>query len=139
MQTLSVVITTPPSSYLTITAIDYINNAIKAGVSVVGVFFYQDGVLNASANIAIPNDEYQIHKQWQKLKEDHQVNLHVCITACEKRGLSDDIDGELTNNASLSAISKSNISQSNISQYFTVSGLGELVELTAKSDRMVQF
>ena len=129
MQTLSVVITTPPCSYLTITAIDYINHAIKAGVNVVGVFFYQDGVLNASANIAIANDEYQTHKHWQKLNTEHGVNLHVCITACEKRGLSDDIDDTVN----------TEVTQSNISQYFTVSGLGELVELTAKSKRMVQF
>jgi tRNA 2-thiouridine synthesizing protein D len=134
VQTLSIVITTPPSSYLTITAIDYINNAIKAGVDIVGVFFYQDGVLNASANITIANDEYQTHRQWQKLHEDNKINLHVCITACEKRGLSDDIGSELNNDSSLP-----NINQSNISQHFTVSGLGELVELTAKSNRMVQF
>ena len=125
MQTLSVVITTPPSSYLTITAIDYINSAVNAGVEVVGVFFYQAGVLNASANIAIANDEYQTHKQWQKLNQEHGVHLHVCITACEKRGLSDELNNETV--------------QSNISDFFTVSGLGELVELTAKSERMVQF
>lgn len=125
MQTLSVVITTPPSSYLTITAIDYINSAIKAGVDIVGVFFYQGGVLNASANISIPNDEYQTHKQWQKLNQEYGINLHVCITACEKRGLSDDINSKTM--------------LSNISADFTISGLGELVELTAKSQRMVQF
>jgi len=129
VQTLSVVITTPPSSYLTITAIDYITQAVNSGVDVVGVFFYQDGVLNASANISIPNDEYQIHKQWQKLNQDHGINLHVCITACERRGLSDDLDNQPSNAPALT----------NISQYFTVSGLGELVELTAKADRMVQF
>ncbi|WP_426370425.1 sulfurtransferase complex subunit TusD [Pseudocolwellia sp. HL-MZ7] len=129
MRSLSVVITTPPSSYLTITAIDYINCAIDAGIDVVGVFFYQDGVLNASANISIPNDEYQTHKKWQTLNEKHAINLHVCITACEKRGLSDDLASEPNGQISLS----------NISQYFTVSGLGELVELTARADKVVQF
>jgi len=129
VRTLSVVITTPPSSYLTITAIDYITHAINAGVNLVGVFFYQDGVLNASANIAIPNDEYQTHKQWQKLKQEHGVNLHVCITACEKRGLSDELDAPVSEETK----------QTNISQYFTVSGLGELVELTTKSEKVVQF
>jgi tRNA 2-thiouridine synthesizing protein D len=133
VRTLSVVITTPPSSYLTITAIDYITHAINAGIDVVGVFFYQDGVLNASANISIPNDEYQTHKQWQTLNEKHGINLHVCITACEKRGLSDELAGEQSDQVNQST------SQSNISQYFTVSGLGELVELTARADKMVQF
>lgn len=129
MQTLLVVITTPPSSYLTITAIDYITHAINAGVKLVGVFFYQDGVLNSSANIVIPNDEYQIQKKWQTLNKKYDINLHVCITACEKRGLSDDINDE----------TKNNVTQTNISPFFTVSGLGELVVLTAKAERVVQF
>jgi len=125
VQTLSVVITTPPSSYLTITAIDYIHSAINAGVSIVGVFFYQSGVLNASANISIPHDEYQTHTAWEKLKKEHSIKLHVCITACEKRGLSDELENKSTS--------------SNISDNFIVSGLGELVELTSQSQRIVQF
>jgi tRNA 2-thiouridine synthesizing protein D len=137
VQTLSVVITTPPSSYLTITAIDYINAAIKAGVNVVGVFFYQDGVLNASANISIPNDEYQTHKQWEVLCKEHNIDLHVCITACEKRGLSDDINNNIGND--IESEINNDLANTNISENFTVSGLGELVELTAKSERMVQF
>lgn len=134
MQTLSIIVTTPPASYLTITAIDYIDQAIEAGIDIVGVFFYQDGVLNAGANIAIPNDEYQTHKQWQRLKTEHDISLHVCITACEKRGLSDDITDNNTEQQLTNSPSKSNISE-----YFTISGLGELVELSAKSQRVVQF
>jgi len=133
VQTLSVVITTPPSSYLTITAIDFIKNAIEAGISVVGVFFYQDGVLNSSANLSMPNDEFQTPNEWRKLHTMHNISLHVCISACEKRGLTDDIE---INDISFKS---NNQQQSNISQYFTVSGLGELVELTSKSQRTVQF
>jgi len=133
VQTLSVVVTTPPSSYLTITAIDFIKGAIEAGIDVVGIFFYQDGVLNASANLSIPNDEFQTANEWQKLHTIHNMSLHVCISACEMRGLTDEIDVDGN------SPSGNNDQQSNINQYFTVSGLGELVELTSKSQRMVQF
>ena len=133
MRTLSVIVTTPPSSPLTATVIDYINQAVKCDVKVVGVFFYQDGVLNASKHLCIPNDEYQINNAWEQLNQQHHVELHVCISACEKRGLSDEIT--VCNSDTLKDI----FSDSNISEYFTVSGLGELVELTAKSDRVVQF
>ncbi len=133
MKTLSVVVTTPPSSPLTATVIDYINQAVECGVKVVGVFFYQDGVLNASKHLCIPNDEYQISNAWKQLYQQHNIELHVCISACEKRGLSDEIT------TSHSTTSESTLNDSNISEYFTVSGLGELVELTAKADRVVQF
>ena len=89
-------------------------------------------MLNAAKNLIIPNDEYQINKAWQQLKQQHNVELHVCISACEKRGLSDEIVNSSKNNIN-------NLSTSNISEFFTVSGLGELVELTVKSERLVQF
>jgi tRNA 2-thiouridine synthesizing protein D len=120
---LAFVITTPPNSNLTATAINMVTAALKSGIEVVGVFFYQDGVLNGSLNLAIPNDEYQAHHQWQQLHNDHNLALHLCATAAEKRGLSDDIsDNQATN----------------IHQAFTLSGLGELVELNVNADRLIQ-
>ncbi len=121
--TLALVVTTPPNSNLTTTAINLVKSAIDKGVAIVGVFFYQDGVLNATKHLSIPNDEYQTLHHWQQLNSDFDVPLYLCITAAEKRGLTD----ELGHNE-----------YSNIDKAFMVSGLGELVELTSKADRMVQ-
>lgn len=122
MKTLAVVITTPPYSHLTITAFKYVEAALALGVEVIGVFFYQDGVMHANKDISIASDEYQAIEQWQRLHQQYQVPLHICITAAEKRGIACDfIDNEKINEA------------------FTVSGLGELVELTTKASRLVQF
>lgn len=126
MKTLSIVVTTPPYSPLTITAINYIKSAIALGVSINGVFFYQDGVINASEHHTIPNDEYQVLTEWKALNKNYNIPLHVCVSASEKRGLSDEItinDQQTTN----------------INECFTVSGLGELVELSTSSKRVVQF
>tara|TARA_R110000737_G_scaffold277496_1_gene284213 strand:+ start:1614 stop:1991 length:378 start_codon:yes stop_codon:yes gene_type:complete len=120
---LAIMVTTPPNSNLTTTAINLVRAALNKGVSVIGVFFYQDGVLNAAKNLSIPSDEFQTLTQWQQLNSQYNVPLYLCITAAEKRGLSD----ELTNKE-----------LSNIDQAFTVSGLGELVELTSKAKRVVQ-
>lgn len=117
---LAVVITTPPYSNLSVTALDYIETALKSGVELLGVFFYQDGVLHANANIQIASDEFQALSHWQKLHHKYSLPLHLCITAAEKRGLSDEHDN-------------------NIHPIFTVSGLGELVELSISADRLVQF
>ena len=121
--TLAIVVTTPPNSNLTTTAINLCKAAIDSDVTIVGVFFYQDGVLNAAKHLSIPNDEYQTLQYWQQLNSEYNVPLYLCITAAEKRGLTD----ELGNNES-----------SNIDKAYTVSGLGELVELTSKAERVVQ-
>jgi len=118
---LAVVVTTPPHSNLTVSALNYIEAALNVGVEVIGVFFYQDGVLNASNHVRIANDEFQATQQWQHLHSKYQLPLHLCITAAEKRGLTDDSSTPLIIDA------------------FTVSGLGELVELNSKADRVVQF
>lgn len=120
---LAFVITTPPNSNLTATAINMVTAALKSDISVVGVFFYQDGVLNGSQYLALPNDEYQAHRQWQQLHHDYDIPLHLCATAAEKRGLSDDINDGQT---------------ATIHQAFTLSGLGELVELNVNADRLIQ-
>jgi len=116
---LAVVVTTPPYSNLSVTALDYIETALKSGIEVVGVFFYQDGVIHANQQAQIASDEFQCIKQWQSLHLTFQLPLHLCITAAENRGLSDD-------------------NPNNIHPIFTVSGLGELVELVNKADRLVQ-
>ena len=118
---LCVMITTPPYSNMSVTALDYVETALKSGVELIGVFFYQDGVLHANANIQIASDEFQALLHWQRLHHEYNLPLHLCITAAEKRGISDD-----QNTKSIHSI-------------FTVSGLGELVELSTSADRMVQF
>ena len=121
MKTLAVVVTTPPYSPLTITALTYVEAALIAGVNIIGVFFYQDGAMHANKNISIASDEYQAIAHWQRLQQQYQLPLHICITAAEKRGITCEMDNEQINEA------------------FTVSGLGELVELTTKASRLVQF
>ena len=121
--TLALVVTTAPNSNLTTSAINLVQTAIAQNINIVGVFFYQEGVLNAAKHLSIPNDEFQTLRQWQQLKLTYNIPLYLCITAAEKRGLSD----ELTSDAS-----------SNIDDAFIVSGLGELVELTSKAKRVVQ-
>lgn len=118
--TLAIMVTTPPYSNLTVTAIDFIKAALNAKINVIGVFFYQDGVINANKHITIASDEFQAIKQWQELHDKHNIALHLCYTAAEKRGIREETD------------------IASINEIFTISGLGELVELTAKADRVVQ-
>jgi tRNA 2-thiouridine synthesizing protein D len=121
--TLALVVTTPPNSNLTTSAINLVHTAVENNIKVIGVFFYQDGVLNAAKHLSIPSDEFQTLARWQQLRNDFGVPLYLCITAAEKRGLSDELSRD---------------DSSNIDTAFTVSGLGELVELTSNAERVVQ-
>ena len=120
--TLALVVTTPPNNNKTATALNIATQAVEAGYKLVGVFFYQQGVLNASSLVQLPNDEFQITKKWQLLHQEYNIPLHLCITAAEKNGLS---DGQTLNTK-------------NILDCYTISGLGELVELSATTDKVVQ-
>ena len=125
MNKLAVVITTPPHSNLTATAISYIEAALAENIDVIGVFFYQDGVLNANTNVAIARDEYQAIDKLTALHKAYKLPLHLCVTAAEKRGIACDENSEGE--------------QININPIFTVAGLGELVTLTSDCTRLVQF
>lgn len=120
MKKLAVIVTTSPTSHLTKTAYHYVENAIKANIEIVGVFFYQAGVLNASTHLTFPSDEFQITQAWQTLALESNVALHLCSTAAEKHGLLTQDNNVVVNNE------------------FTISGLGELVELISAADQVVQ-
>ncbi|MDT0601990.1 sulfurtransferase complex subunit TusD [Thalassotalea castellviae] len=123
MKKLAVIVTTPPTSPLTQTAYQFIETALSQSVELLGVFFYQSGVLNASQYLSLPNDEFPLHNKWQQLNKDHDVPFYLCSTAAEKHGL---IKAEEPMCTSL------------IISGFTIAGLGELVELSLKADRVVQ-
>lgn len=73
MKKLAIIVTSPPSSHLTQTTYQIILNAISQKIELVGIFFYQSGVLNASKHLTVPNDEYPILKKWQALKVKHGI------------------------------------------------------------------
>lgn len=115
--------TTPPNSCLTQTSYQLITNAISKKIDLVGVFFYQSGVLNASKFLTMPNDEFPLQQKWKMLQSEYNVSLYLCSTAAEKHGLID---------------SENPMKNDLIHKEFIVSGLGELVELTLKADRVLQ-
>lgn len=114
---------------MTLSALSLIETSIATGHQVIGIFFYQDGVLNCSKHLALPNDENQITSRWVQLTQQRQIPLYLCISAAERRGLTDDVDLDLPEIAN---------TYSNIETTVIVSGLGELIELTSKASRVIQ-
>jgi len=99
------------------TAYQFAAAAITAGHEVMRVFFYHDGVYNATRLTEPPQDDRHIVNRWSALKEQHQVDLVVCVAAALRRGIKEE----------------------NLAQGFRISGLGQLVEAGIKCDRLVTF
>jgi tRNA 2-thiouridine synthesizing protein D len=91
--------------------------AIEKGHEVSRVFFYHDGVNNATRLTEPPQDDRNIVNRWSKLAADHKVDLVVCVAAALRRGIREE----------------------NLAQGFRISGLGQLVEVGIEADRVVTF
>lgn len=102
--------------------------AVQAGHKIVGVFFYQEGVLNASQLVSPATDEINLPDFWAALATEHQFPLEVCVSAALRRGIVNEQEaGQLE------------LAQFNLKSPFVLSGLGQLAELSAACDRLVQF
>jgi tRNA 2-thiouridine synthesizing protein D len=102
--------------------------AIAAGHQIVGVFFYREGVLNASQLVSPASDEINLPTLWAALASASQFPLEVCVSAALRRGIVSQED----------AI-QLGLTQFNLQAPFVLSGLGQLAELSANCDRLVQF
>jgi tRNA 2-thiouridine synthesizing protein D len=109
-------------------AYQFCASAIRAGHQIIGVFFYQDGVLNASQLVSPASDEINLPDCWAQLATQHKFPLEVCVSASLRRGIVNQVEaGQLS------------LTQFNLKAPFILSGLGQLAELSASADRLVQF
>jgi tRNA 2-thiouridine synthesizing protein D len=109
------------------TAYQFCNAAIQAGHSIMRVFFYHDAVYYAFKHATPPDDELAQTALWSELAKQHGVDLVVCISAAQRRGLLSEQEAQR-----LSV-------NSDIADGFRISGLGQLVEATLVADRFLMF
>lgn len=101
---------------------------LNSGHELSSVFFYQDGVGNANALTSPASDEFDLVRAWQRLHEQHQIALHICVAAALRRGVVDDTEA-----------GQQGLPCANLQTGFSLSGLGALAEAALTCDRMVQF
>ncbi len=110
------------------TALRFARALLSQGHRLHRVFFYADGVQCANGLAAPPQDEANIPRQWQTLAEEHELDLVVCIAAAVRRGVLDANEARRYEKDGCS-----------LAAGFELSGLGQLAEATAVSDRVVTF
>jgi len=118
----------PFSSQATYSAYRFAKAALEGGQQIHRVFFYQDAVHTGSDLATPPRDEFNLYQAWQELKVEYELDLVVCIAAAARRGL--------INQSEAKRHEKQN---SNLSEHFELSGLGQLVEACALSDKLITF
>ncbi|WP_163557194.1 sulfurtransferase complex subunit TusD [Halomonas sp. NO4] len=92
------------------------------------VFFYHDGVYNAARLAAPPQDEPHLPDAWRELHERHGTELLVCIASALRRGLLDEREAARHGKEGHS-----------VEPPFELTGLGQLIELGRRCDRLVTF
>lgn len=109
-------------------AYQFTKAALEKGHEVFRVFFYHDGVNNATKLTSPPQDDRNIVNRWSELAEQHSLDMVVCVAAAQRRGIVD--EGEAKRNGK---------DAENIAPGFRISGLGQLVEAGIQADRLVVF
>ncbi len=118
----------PYQSHVSYTAYQFITALLAQGHEVFRVFFYNEGVFQAFKYATPPDDEFQITSQWTELARSHQIDLVVCISAAQRRGLLCSDEAK-----------RQGKQDDDLAEGFRISGLGQWVEATLEADRFIVF
>ena len=110
------------------TAYQFTKAALAAGHEIFRVFFYHDGVNNATKLAVPPQDDRHIPKLWSELSKENNLDMVVCIAAAQRRGMMDADEAK-----------RQGFEDNNLIEGFRISGLGQLIEAGVESDRLVVF
>ena len=105
-------------------AYQFADALIKKGHEISQIFFFQDGVSNGNALVYPANDEVNLQKHWQMFSITHNVPLHLCVAASQRRGFVDNLTTSTTDHY-------------NLAEGFTIAGLGEFMATSLKADRVI--
>ncbi|QEP42014.1 sulfurtransferase complex subunit TusD [Ectothiorhodospiraceae bacterium BW-2] len=109
-------------------AYQFTKAALAAGHEIFRVFFYHDGVNNATRLTTPPQDDRNVINRWSELAAAHNLDLVVCVAAAQRRGIADEDEAR-----------RNGKDGHNLAAGFRISGLGQLIEGGIQSDRLVVF
>lgn len=102
--------------------------ALAGGHEIARLFFYQDGVYNASNSLVTPQDEPDLARQWRDFVSEHQLDAVVCIAAALRRGVLDAGEAQRYQRSAI-----------NVDAPWQLSGLGQLHDAVQDADRLICF
>ena len=102
-------------------ALAFAKSVVNSEHNLFRVFFYQDAVSIGARYFDTPPDEPNLQRTWLDLSEQYSIELVLCVSAAQRRGISQTDDHDTVANG------------------FSISGLGQLIEAMLESDRLVSF
>ena len=118
----------PNASDAGLVAYRFIQAALQARHQVLQVFFYQEGILHAQAYALPPDDELNMPQLWSELASEYGIDLVVCISAAQRRGL-----------LCADEVRRQGLSDDYLADGFRIAGLGQWLDATLKADRCLVF
>lgn len=118
----------PNDSNAGLSAYRFINAALAQNHEIFRVFFYQEGVYHAFNYNLPPDDELNITALWSELAGNHGIDLLVCISAAQRRGL-----------LSAGEAQRQNKQDDDLAAGFRIGGLGQWLEAMIEADRVIVF
>lgn len=102
--------------------------ALQQGHEIVRVFFYYDGIYHALKPITPPDDELNLRQLWSELAVRHNIDLLVCISAAQRRGL-----------LHADEAARQDKQDNDVAEGFRIGGLGQWAEAVMRADRVLVF
>lgn len=125
----ALLVTAPPfSSQGSATALRFARSLINNGHRIVRIFFFRDGVHNASYFAITPQDETNIPAAWQQFCRDNGIDAVACVSSALKRGILDQRESE-----------RHHLPTGNIADGIQIGGLGLLTDALLTADRVITF
>jgi tRNA 2-thiouridine synthesizing protein D len=118
----------PYQSNAGLMACQFINAAVAQGHDILRVFFYHDGIYHALKYATPPDDECAQTAAWQALAQNHGIDLVVCISAAQRRGLLHTDEAQ-----------RQGKHDNDVADGFRIGGLGQLIAATLEADRFIVF
>lgn len=124
----SLAIYSPPSAQASFSAYQFACAVLEQKHTLYRLFFYHDAVYQGSDLVISPQGEFDLSSAWKQLQAEHQLDMVFCIAASLKRGI---IDIEESQRYEKRA--------NNLNENFELSGLGQLIDASVMSDRLITF
>ncbi len=118
----------PYSSNAGLTAYRFVESALQADHRILQVFFYREGIAHALRYATPPEDEINLPAKWAELAKEHRIDLLVCISAAQRRGL-----------LCVDEAKRQGAVDDDLADGFRIGGLGQWLEATLRADRCLVF
>lgn len=109
-------------------ALNFTKALLSAEHTIHRLFFYGDGVYNLNAHAITPQGEFDLPSAWSELIKQYRLDSVVCIAAAARRGILDESEAKRHQKPAANLLEGSELS-----------GLGQLIEATTASDRVITF